>query len=175
MASQHKAVHAHLVQHGKKAAKRSPGTAQLTYYIFEGTLAGFIGEEMIHLSAWSGGAGGSTRHDTDGSVNNPYMYGLKEVDNKKQKLHVHGGPIPPGKYRILPPSQHSKLGLSARLEADHPLPNHRGGFFIHGQGPHGSDGCIVPSRQDFPGLMEKLKASGGGTLFVLQAMEGAFA
>ena len=169
-----KAVHQHLTKHSKLKAKRAPGTAHLTYYIFEGVLVGFIGTEMVHLHAWSGGAGGSTKNPTDGSANNPYMYALKEVDTKKK--HIHGGPIPPGPYRILPPSHHGKLGLSAKLEPDRKLPGNRGGFYIHGQGPHGSDGCIVPKKDDFPSLMDKLTASHGGSLFVAQTMEdGAFA
>ena len=177
MADTLKAAHRHLLVHGKKTVRRSPGTAQLTYYIFEGVLVGFIGTELIHLSAWSGGAGGSNKNRPDDSANNPYMYAMREVDNKKKKIHVHGGPIPPGGYRILPPGHHANLGLSARLEPEPPrrLPNDRGGFYIHGQGPHGSDGCIVPSKADFPGLMEKLKASQGGSLHVCQAMDGAFA
>ena len=44
----------------------------------------------------------------------------------------------------------------------------RGGFFIHGRGPHGSDGCIVPdSGTDFHTLMELLLVSHGGTLLVV--------
>lgn len=175
MSSKASAVHGHIIHHGKKGQGRSAGSAQLTYYIFEGVLVGFIGTQMIHLSAWSGGAGGSTKNDTDSSANNPYMYAFKEVDDKKKKLHVHGGPIPPGQYHILPPGHHKKLGLCAKLEPQQRLPNDRGGFYIHGQGPHGSDGCIVPNKNDFPGLMEKLKESQGGSLHVLQSMEGAFA
>ena len=173
MVSKQKALHSHLVHHGKKAGTPSPGTAQLTYYIFEGVLAGTIGSDMVHVIAWSGGAGGSTKNPTDDSANNPYRYALKERDSKKH--HVHGGPIPPGKYQILPPAKHDKLGLSAKLEPSRTLPNHRGGFYIHGQGPHGSDGCIVPEKAEFPDLMAKLKASQGGTLFVLEGMDGSFA
>jgi hypothetical protein len=175
MVSNQKAVHHHILHQGEKGVKRSPGSAQLTYYIFEGVLVGFVGTEQISLSAWSGGAGGSTKHGTDSSANNPYMYALKEVDDKKKKIHVHGGPIPPGRYTVLPPGHHAKFGLSSKLEPERRLPNDRGGFYIHGQGPHGSDGCIVPGKADFPNLMEKLKASNGGSLYVFQAMEGAFA
>jgi len=175
MSATGKAVHHHLRQHAKEKAHSVAGTAQMTYYIFEGVLVGFVERDLIHISAWSGGAGGSTMHRTDASANNPYMYALKEVDNKATHIHIHGGPIPPGTYRIHTPDHHPKLGLSARLEPITPLPNNRGGFYIHGQGPHGSDGCIVPSSDDFQGLMEKLKVSRGGKLHVCEAMDGAFA
>jgi hypothetical protein len=162
------------LDHDKKAVKRSPGTAQLTYYIFEGVLVEFVGTDLIHMTAWSGGAGGSTKNSTDNSANKPYMYAFKEIDNKK-KIHVHGGPIPPGKYRILPPGHHAKLGLSAKLGPEQRLPNDRGGCYIHNRGPHGNDGCIVPTKAEFPELMAKLKESNGGSLSVFEAMEGAFA
>jgi hypothetical protein len=155
--------------------KLTTGTARLTYYIFEGVMVGFVDSGLVHLTALSGGGGGSTKHSANENANNPYVYALKEVDDKGQKLHVHGGPIPPGTYQIHPPSVHPKLGLSARLEPLQPLPGHRGGFYIHGQGPHGSDGCIVPSKAGFADLMDKLKASKGGGLEVCQSMEGSFA
>ena len=126
------------------------------------------------------GAGeAAPKNQTTDSANNPYLYGLKEVDlkikNSSKKTHVHGGPIPPGRYDVLPPAHHEKLGLSAKLEPLQKLPNDRGGFYIHGKGPHGSDGCIVLDRSDLVPLMRDLKASGGGSLVVCQAVESAFA
>jgi hypothetical protein len=49
-------------------------SAQLTYYIFEGVLTGFAGGKTFHITALSGGRGGSKAQDagTD-AVNNPYM------------------------------------------------------------------------------------------------------
>jgi hypothetical protein len=175
MTSQSKAVHRHLLQKPKKATQPPAGTAQLTYYIFEGVLVGFIDEDMIHIIAWSGGAGGSkTKNAPEAQVvNNPYLYAKKTVESRN--AHVHGGPIPPGGYRILPPAQHKKLGLSSFLQPLRKLPNKRDGFFIHKQGPHGSDGCIVPADESFDDLMTRLKTSGGGSLHVLESMDGAFA
>jgi hypothetical protein len=173
--SKRKAIHEHLTSSTASSTAPEPGTAALTYYIFEGVLAGFIGGEMVHLTAWSGGGGGSTRNATQDSVNNPYMYALKTVHSKSKKLDVHGGPIPPGRYRIRPPSKHKKLGLSCFLEPAGRLVNNRDGFFIHKQGPHGSDGCVVVPNDKFEEFMEKLSRSRGGTLHVLQAMEGMFA
>ncbi len=145
--------------------------AALTYYIFEGVLTGTVGTRFFHMAALSGGAGGSTKVKATAAVNNPYMEGLKTQDTKHG--HVHGGPIPPGKYTVCTPSKHHHLGLSARL--DHPRfkPMGRDGFYIHGRGPHGSDGCIVPvDGVHFQSLMAALKESKGGVLFVQETMEG---
>jgi hypothetical protein len=177
MASKPVAVHRHLRRVSDNKESQVPGTAQLTYYIFEGVLVGYIGTEMVHIIAWSGGAGGSTRKDAPQPqvVNNPYLYGLKSVSQTRHRRHVHGGPIPTGRYQIYPPAEHKKLGLSSFLRPLQRLPNDRDGFFIHKQGPHGSDGCIVPAEESFTELMNKLKASGGGSLHVCQSMDGAFA
>ena len=176
MALDRLAVTKHLLRKGKDKQPQPPGGAQLTYYIFEGVLVGSIDTEMIHVIAWSGGAGGSKRKDGPDPevVNNPYLYGRKAVGKAKDPAHVHGGPIPPGRYQIYPPSEHPTLGLSSFLKPLQRLPNKRGEFFIHKQGRHGSDGCIVPTDESFAQLMGKLKASGGGNLHVCQCMDGAF-
>src|SRR5690348_9754732 len=132
----HPHKHQHPIQH-------AVGSASLTYYIFEGTLAGVVNGTTYAISALTGGGGGSTQHPTSGSMNNPYMYGLKTTGTGAQ--HQHGGPIPLGRYTIAKPSHHPHLGLSARLDPQQPMPSNRGGFFIHNRGPHGSDGCIVPT------------------------------
>jgi hypothetical protein len=177
-------VHSHLtlkaseVQTAIKSKRPvSHAAAELTYYIFEGVLVGFIDSELIHVIAWSGGAGGSTRESApDGQVaNNPYMYAKKAIGKPRNPNHVHGGPIPPGSYRVYPPAMHKTLGLSCFLKPLQKLPNNRGEFFIHKQGPHGSDGCIVPAADAFEALMQKLKRSGGGHLKVYEAVDGAFA
>lgn len=179
------AKHAHLIASRKASTDPHLGTAQLTYFIFEGVLTGFIDDEFIHESAFSGGAAGSrdspktkkhafikaALHTAD--ANNPYSYALQEND----KTGTRGGPIPPGSYQILPPANHPKLRLSAKLvipSGMHQV-NLRDGFYIHGQGPKGSDGCIVlPGPEPFQSIMTKLKKSQGGHLQVLQAMESAF-
>jgi hypothetical protein len=182
MRSVSESVHHHLREHAKKtrhdgkAEQPVNGTACLTYYIFEGVLVGFIERDLIHITAWSRGAGGSKSHEPNATANNPYMYALKLADNKKKHIHKHGGPIPPGRYRIHAPGPHGHFKLCAVLEPLQKLPNERGGFLIHGRGPHGSDGCIVPMNDDdFPKLMEKLKVSKGGLLHVCESMDGAFA
>jgi hypothetical protein len=48
----------------------------------------------------------------------------------------------------------------------------RDGFYIHGVGPHGSDGCIVPTDKDqFQLLINLLTKSGGGNLLVVETMD----
>jgi hypothetical protein len=153
-------------------SSNAKATANLTYYIFEGVLAGSVNEMTVQISAVTGGGGGSTKHTPSDSMNNPYMYGLKTASIGHQ--HQHGGPIPLGTYKISPPAHHPHLGLSARLDPAKPLPNNRGGFFIHGRGPHGSDGCIVPTdASKFRGLMHELTLSQGGTLIVAETMDGS--
>jgi hypothetical protein len=50
-------------------------TTDLTYYIFEGVLTGFVEGKWFHMSALSGGAGGSTKAEPSSSANNPYLAG----------------------------------------------------------------------------------------------------
>lgn len=146
--------------------------ANLTYYIFEGVLAGTVEGRMFNLSALSGGGGGSTQHRPTYAANNPYMEAFKTVA-KAGKGHVHGGPIPPGKYTIKKPSHHRHLGLSAELVHPHFKPMGRDGFYIHGRGHHGSDGCIVPlDPNQFQNLMTALTHSNGGSLIVQETMSG---
>jgi hypothetical protein len=181
MRSASESIHRHLREHARGKGVTNPalpayGTARLTYYIFEGVLVGFVEQDLIHITAWSGGAGGSKSHAPNENANNPYMYALKAKDNKARGVHTHGGPIPPGRYRIHIPGPHGHYKLCAVLDPLQPLPNKRDGFLIHGRGPHGSDGCIVPMNDDdFTSLMEKLKVSKGGLLHVCQSMDGAFA
>jgi hypothetical protein len=147
-------------------------SANLTYSIVERLLTGTANGRGIHLSAVSGGGGGSTRHGENSDTNNPESTGVKTQGGR---THRHGGPIPTGRYRILPPSRHPHLGLSCRLDPyDAEQTRHmagRDGFYIHGRGPHGSDGCIVPMEQ-FQALMTALERDRGGTLSVLEAIDG---
>jgi hypothetical protein len=122
------------------------------------------------MEALSGGGGGTTRGGESQAVNNPYMEGLKST--AAGRGHVHGGPIPPGTYHIHKPTHRPHLGLSARLEHPHWSPFGRDGFYIHGRGLHGSDGCIVPlDKGQFESLMAALTKSNGGTLHAQEAMD----
>src|SRR5438876_1205541 len=71
-------------------------------------------------------------------------------------------------------AHHPHLGLSAKLTHIRWKPVGRDGFYIHGRGPHGSDGCIVPVNSvDFNNLMSALIQSNGGLLFVQETLDGA--
>ena len=147
--------------------------ANLTYSIFEGVLTGTAAGRALNISALSGGGGGSTRHRPTTAANNPYMEAFKTVGKAGAKGHVHGGPIPPGKYTIKKPGHHPHLGLSAELVHPYWKPMGRDGFYIHGRGHHGSDGCIVPlNPHEFHDLMVALTLSNGGTLIVQETMSG---
>ena len=147
--------------------------AQLKFSIKEGLLTGTAGGKVVHMLVWSGGGGGSKSGWVQkGTVNNPAKSGLKTAGgHKDHKHHVHGGPIPPGSYSIhTPDGKHPNLGPISALLAP-AKGNHmhgRGGFFIHGRGPHGSDGCLVPhTSADFHKLMDLLKHTHGGHLTVV--------
>ena len=144
-------------------------SAEFTYHIFEGLLIGYAGTHHFSISARSGGAGGSTKLDTTLDANNPYSTCVAK------EAGVRGGPLPVGRYHIGRPFRHPHLGPCAHLD---PEPGTRlcgrSGFFIHGRGPMGSDGCIVPLER-FAELMEALQQEGGGKLYVSQATgAGAF-
>ena len=158
------------------------GKASLTYYIFDHLLEGQTGGKAFRASAHSGGGGGSKSTSPgwqDDSVrDNPYMTFLKQADQDKGP-HAkggpwHGGPIPVGDYTIHTPAIDVHLGLSARLTpAQTNVMFNRGGFFIHGRGPHGSDGCIVPLKPaEFQHFMSALVKDGGGVLAVRETMAG---
>ena len=144
--------------------------AMLTYYIFEGLLVGNAGGRSFYIHALSGGGSGSTKGAGNSAGNNPYSTGLKTSGAAGSASHVHGGPVPLGKYRIHRPAFRSGHGKCAVLEPQ--SGSNRSGFLIHGRGPHGSDGCIVPLSQ-FPELMAALEKENGGTLFVEETSGGA--
>lgn len=78
------------------------------------------------------------------------------------------------KDTIKKPAKHKHLGLSAELVPRRGDMMGRRGFFIHGRGPHGSDGCIVPlDASQFKQLMSALTSSNGGSLMVAERMDGS--
>ncbi len=54
------------------------------------------------------------------------------------------GPIPNGLFQVGAIQQHPKLGQCSELRPIAGAMMGRAGFFIHGQGKTGSEGCIVP-------------------------------
>lgn len=119
------------------------------------TLIYTIGREVLVLAdaeAWrcvSGGGRGAERlvRDAAGRVRRRRVLeggGTRDWSVKAGEA-VRGGPLPPGRYRVHRPICHPRLGPAAFLEpaAENDMLG-RDDFWIHGPGPHGSDGCIVP-------------------------------
>jgi hypothetical protein len=148
--------------------------ARLEYYIMERTLRGSVGGKAVHFYALSGGGGGRRGNPVPTEVvNNPYFEGREYIESRGQD----GGPIPPGWYWILHsnPKDFSQHGICVRLKPmKHTFVMGRGGFLIHGQGPRGSQGCIVPmiDSDQLTKLIKALDEDGGGTLYVDESIEG---
>ncbi len=70
-------------------------------------------------------------------ANNPYLTRLKKTG------HNPGGPIVMGKYRLVP--HESRPNWIRLVPYSENVMFGRDGFAIHGRGPRGSDGCIVPT------------------------------
>ncbi len=156
-------------------------STKLSYYIWDGLLVGLLAGKPIEISAVSGGGASSTKSAPADTANNPYATGVITTGKADSANHVHGGPIPPGFYKILPPGMYTPQGadpkkvhfLAAQLAREGKFKTRDGGFLIHGRGPHGSDGCIVPrKKEDFHKLITGLQISNGGTLIVAEAMSG---
>ena len=151
------------------------GNAQLTFYLSEGVLTGYVAGKWINIYALSGGGGGTKKKsgpDEPGTVNNPYRTGQRERGS------VRGGPLPAGRYEIGTPiawhhGRAARLTPSVSADKFTNITGRDGGFLIHGRGPKGSDGCIVPKYPaDFQELMDGLANDKGGVLFVLEGEGG---
>lgn len=141
----------------------------LKYSIRDEVLFGTVGGKSFSMKAFSGGGRGST----DGME----LHDLKHWSTTKKappafSRKSRGGPLPVGLYLAQYYGIHEHLGrcailmqtLSSLLHAD-PWSDigvsvtDRSGFYIHGSGPKGSDGCIVPSKSsDLKALLDALKA-----------------
>jgi hypothetical protein len=137
----------------------------LTYSIAREWLSGSIDRQQFQLRASSGGGRGRKGAGAEFSVNS---YDVHRKANKSED--ITGGPLPPGLYSCEFVAAHPKLHRCIRL-----LPAvtvklaGRGGFYIHGRGKHGSDGCIVPENaSELHRLVEAIKdASRTVTLHVV--------
>jgi hypothetical protein len=141
--------------------------ATLTYNAATGLLTGLVGNQVFNDLADSGGARGhkSTTH----AVARRYLHSnsLNEsmgrlattreaYDKKTDRYTQRGGTLPPGHYHCVYLENHGSFHRCIRLDqmrdayaivspyARQAIFHHRGGFFIHGHGPKGSDGCLVP-------------------------------
>jgi hypothetical protein len=82
-------------------------------------------------------------------ANNPYATRVKKTGEA-----APGGPLVLGTYTL---RTHEKKANQIRLiPATGQAMHHRDGFLIHGRGPRGSDGCIVPTDFHVVQLLHKL-------------------
>jgi hypothetical protein len=139
----------------------------LTYNIVEEMLAGSIDDTWISAHVVSGGRAGSK---TRGAVNpflanNPYATGVKTTARNP------GGPLIMGKYTLKTHESHANW-IRLLPFTDNNMKG-RDGFAIHGRGPRGSDGCLVPTDFSVVGLIYRLvkareqKGMPGPTLAVI--------
>jgi hypothetical protein len=131
----------------------------LTYNIVEELLVGNIDGTSISAHVVSGGRAGSK---SAGAVN-PFLANNPYATRVKLTKKTPGGPLILGKYRL---KTHESKTNWIRLEpfATNAMAG-RAGFAIHGRGPRGSDGCIVPTDFAVVTLLSKLvkrrEAAGG--------------
>jgi hypothetical protein len=128
--------------------------ADLTYNIATKHLSGAIDGVSISASA---GAGGRAQSKTAGALdrwlaNNPFATAVKLPADKSHP----GGPLPMGKYRIV--LHESRTNWLRLLPLDPTRMLGRDNMAIHGSGPRGSDGCIVPTDFAVVKLLVKLVA-----------------
>jgi hypothetical protein len=143
--------------------------AQLAYDAAQELLTGAVGTELrFHMIAYSGGSRG---HKANVMPTAAAQYLHNEAGTLSSRLattqtkHSHGhytqrgGTIPPGHYTCHYVAHHPSFGECIRLLrtsdalaihspfSPHAIP-HGGGndFFVHGSGPKGSDGCLVPAN-----------------------------
>jgi hypothetical protein len=152
----------------------------LTYDVANEWLSGKIGNQEISLRACSGGGRASKVHPGG----KPGQLGLASWNTQRKQNDargIRGGPLPVGMYMVQKPAHHPDLKLSAYLQQtltsmlyENPAAptgvavTKRDGFYIHGRGPKGSDGCIVPMEK-FDELMTLLRAHAPLLLKVVNA------
>lgn len=140
----------------------------LRYSIRDETLYGTISGTSFSMRAFSGGGRGSTAgiERTDLRHWNSQKKAPEEFDEKNR-----GGPLPKGLYLVRYYGIHETLKrcaaldqtLSSLLYADSDAPSglavtERDSFYIHGTGPKGSDGCIVPANKvDLKHLLDAIE------------------
>jgi len=151
----------------------------LSYSIATETLSGTIGITTFLVRAWSGGRRGAKG---PGAQSTPRSYDVfRKEDHGKG---VHGGPIPPGIYLCRYVANYAKfheciflaqtLTSLFRVDANATIRFYgRDKFYIHGRGPHGSDGCIVPENEAVRLQLNKSVKNSQGTV-MLQVVDPGF-
>jgi hypothetical protein len=146
-------------------------TAELVYDAASEILSGTIANNpSFFMTAYSGGSRGHKAsvapnlataylHNQAGTLTSR-MATTPEKKDAQGHYKQRGGTLPPGHYLCRYIAHHPSFGECIRLLrtvdamaihspfSAHPIPHHRGNdFYIHGSGPKGSDGCIVPASQ----------------------------
>jgi hypothetical protein len=157
----------------------SKNANRLTYFVSKELLTGQINGKQFEIKAVSGGARGSTAGKA--------QFSLESYDPKKatsgsgKEKNERGGALPSGLWWVYPPewkkdNKHPTLGswvsfLKPVGNQAEKFPTRKydkeTGFFIHGTGPHGSNGCIVIPGQVRQELLLAVEKAGGVTLEVV--------
>ena len=121
----------------------------LIYDVAAEKLYGMIGTEHFRMKAVSGGGRGKTKGEADQTISS-----RSATTRKDEKQDIRGGPVPDGvylcEYLAHHPKFHECVHLCLITPTDKLLLTRVGAtrdmdsFYIHGRGPEGSDGCIVP-------------------------------
>jgi hypothetical protein len=163
--------------------------AKLEYNAARELLTGAIGTTQFHFIAYSGGSRG---HKAKVGAPQAAKYLHAQADSlyghlattrtieKGGKFVQRGGTLPPGHYLCQYHAHHPTFGECIQLLqtkdalaihspfSPFPIPHGRGGFFIHGSGPKGSDGCIVPaSNADRVNLNKAVKGFPGKVILLV--------
>ena len=152
----------------------------LRYSIRDECLYGTVAKTSFSMKAFSGGGRGSTagKERTD----------LKHWSTRKKAPDTYdeknrGGPLPIGLYLATYFGVHPVLGacsqlsqtISSLIQTDYESPigfsvTPRDKFYIHGEGPKGSDGCIVPANKvDLKELLAAIKGVSGPVVLVVHS------
>lgn len=144
--------------------------ADLVYDAAAELLSGVLGTQPFHIVAYSGGSRGHKTgvkaalaakylHDQAGTLSSR-MATTPMIEDAHGNYKQRGGTLPAGHYVCHYVAHHKTFHECIQLlrTADalaihsqfspHPIPHGRGNdFFIHGSGPKGSDGCIIPANE----------------------------
>ncbi len=113
-------------------------SAHLKYNIAEAMLYGKI--ENLEIREFAG-SGGRSMTKTRGAENWLLENNWEMTFVKKTKDHP-GGPLPRGRYKMV--IHESRANWIRLIPLAGTYMGGRDGMAIHGRGPRGSDGCIVP-------------------------------
>jgi hypothetical protein len=149
-------------------------SSQFTYSIARELLYGSINGKKFVIAAYSGGGRGSTNPKVRENSFNSYFASKPTISHAHGK---RGGAVPPGNWTIMPPQNHvhhlgyyvSKLVPDEATEKRYPQRRYKfpEGFYIHGPGIQGSDGCLIIERIHRLPLLRAIGEAGGASLTVL--------